>query len=185
MRPLNIRVVTGHQGIRQLKASFRKNWKHYLREALGLGIFMFSACTCKALLWGDAPGFHLTTGSEWHRSLLMGLLMGLTALSIFYAPITARSGSHTNPAVTLTFMRLGKMCPYDTTFFILAQFIGGTLGVMMASAWLGKLVSDPPVSYAITVPGVYGVIPAALLEYLMALTTMTIVLWTSGQVRLK
>jgi hypothetical protein len=42
------------------------------------------------------------------KNLLMGPLMGLTALFIFYSPWTAPSGSHINPAVTLTLLRLGQ-----------------------------------------------------------------------------
>jgi hypothetical protein len=39
-----IRIVTGKRGWVQLKASFKKNRNHYLQEALGLAIFMISAC---------------------------------------------------------------------------------------------------------------------------------------------
>jgi len=41
---MNIRAATGRGGFIQMKASFKKNAKHYFQEALGLAIFMISAC---------------------------------------------------------------------------------------------------------------------------------------------
>jgi len=50
---------------------------------------------------------------------------------------------------------------------------------------LGKIVSDPPVSYATTVPGEVGIWAAFAAEYLMAFGMMTLVLYTSNHPRLK
>ena len=44
----------------------------------------------------------------------MGLAMGVTAVSIIYSRWGQRSGAHMNPAVTLTYFRLGKVAPADT-----------------------------------------------------------------------
>src|SRR5262245_18811729 len=105
MRAMPIRIVTGTGGLSQMKASFKKNWIHYLQEALGLGIFMISACFFGALLSSRVGSFHLFIPNETTRSVT-GLLMGSTALFIFYSPLTAPSGSQINPAVTLSFLRL-------------------------------------------------------------------------------
>ena len=82
----------------------------------------------------------------------MGFLMGATALIIFYSPFTAPSGSHINPAVTVTFLRLNKMCPWDAVFYIIFQFVGGTIAVYFMAAILGDVLAAHPVNYAVTVP---------------------------------
>ncbi len=64
----------------------------------------------------------------------MGLLMGLTAILIIYSPWGRQSGAHINPAVTLTFWRLGKVRTWDAIFYMLAQFAGGALGVLLVLA---------------------------------------------------
>ena len=48
----------------------------------------------------------------------MGLAMGLTAIGIIYSPWGKQSGAHLNPAVTLTFFRLGKVAPWDAVFYV-------------------------------------------------------------------
>ena len=180
-----IRVYTGSKGFKQMKASFKMNWVHYAQEALGLGIFMISACFFSALLWGNDPSFHFTIENEMLRNIVTGILMGTTALFIFYAPFTAPSGAHINPAVTITFLRLDKMCRYDAMFFIIFQIAGGTSAVFMMGVLLGPVVTTAPVNYAVTVPGKAGVLPAAVTEYVIAVITMTMVLFTSAHTRLK
>ena len=87
------------------------------------------------------------------RRALMGLIMGLTAIAIIYSPWGQQSGAHINPAVTLTFWRLGKIATWDAVFYVAAQFMGGLLGVLVVLALLGAIFADPPVSYVATLPG--------------------------------
>ena len=42
------------------------------------------------------------------RNVVGGVAMGLTAIALIHSPWGKRSGAHMNPAVTLTFLRLGK-----------------------------------------------------------------------------
>ena len=168
-----------------MKASFKKNWKHYLQESLGLGIFMLSACFFSALLWGNDANFHLTIANEMLRNIAMGIAMGSTALFIFFSPFTAPSGSQINPAVTITFLRLNKMCPFDAMFYIIFQFIGGTIAVFIIAALLGNAVTTAPVNYAVTVPGKYGTTTAAITEFFIAVMMMVMVLFTSANEKLK
>src|SRR5581483_1127641 len=84
-----------------------------------------------------------------------------------------------------TFLRLNKMCRYDAMFYIISQFIGGTVAVFIMAALLGKNLTDAPVNYAVTVPAKFGVIAAAVTEYAIALITMMMVLFTSNNNKLK
>ncbi len=180
-----IRIDTGSNGWKQLSASFRKNWRHYLQETLGLGIFMISACFFGAMLFSpQSPWFHVA-GNALNRNMIMGGAMGLTALFIFYSPWTAPSGAQINPAVTLTFLRLNKMCRYDAFFYILFQIAGGLLAVYLMRWLMGSLLIAPPVNSVATVPGKTGGGAAMLVEFLIAFITMGMVLFTADHQKLK
>jgi len=158
---------------------------HYLQEALGLAIFMISACFFGAMLEGRNSSWHLAIPGSFARTVIMGLLMGLTALLIFYSPFTSPSGSHINPVVTLTFLRLGKMCHWDAVFYVLFQFTGGTVAVFIMQWIMGSILTNPPVNSVATIPGNSGIVPAFAMEFFMAFVTMTMVLFTSASKKFK
>jgi aquaporin Z len=85
------------------------------------------------------------------RRLLIGIVVGMTAISIIYSPWGKRSGAHLNPAVTLTFWRLKKLRPIDAVFYIFSQCLGGILGIWIAGLLLGKTIADPAIKYIVTV----------------------------------
>jgi aquaporin Z len=179
MRIMPIRVFTGSSGARQMKASFQKNWKHYLQEALGLAIFMMSACFFGALLEAKNSPVRMALSDSFTRTAIMGVLMGLTALFIFYSPLTSASGSHINPAVTLSFLRMDKMCRYDAFFFVIAQVSGGTMAVYIMQWLMGGILTEAPVNTVVTIPGKMGKWIAFATEFIIAFVTMTMVLFTS------
>ncbi len=180
-----IQVTTGRSGWLQLKAAAGKNWRFYLQEAFGLYIFMVSACFFGTKLFAPGSAWVHSIPDETMRNVIMGIAMGLTALFIFYSPWTAPSGSQINPAVTLSFLRLGKMCRYDAFFYVVAQFIGGTIAVYMMQYLMGNMMTDAPVNSVVTVPGKYGMKWAIAAEGLIAFTTMTMVLFSSSGEKLK
>lgn len=180
-----IQVFTGSKGIKQLKAAFQKNRKHYLQEALGLAIFMVSACFFGAMLFSEKSPWHNLIPTETLRNVLMGVAMGSTALFIFYSPLTSPSGSQINPAVTLTFLRLDKMCRYDALFFIIAQFLGGTVAVFIMQWIMGSILTNAPVNSVTTVPGKSGTGWALVTEFIIAFITMSMVLFTSNHKKWK
>lgn len=147
-------------------------------ESAELGIFMISACFFTALLEHPAsPALRLIPNS-FVRNALIGLAMALTAVSIIYSGWGKQSGAHMNPAMTLTFFRLGKIEPWDAFFYVIAQFFGGVFGVVVASLLLGMVVAHPSVNYAITRPGPLGVkvafLAEALISFVLLLTVLTV-----------
>lgn len=185
MRVMPIKIITGRTGLVQMKASFKKNWKYYLQEALGLGIFMVSACFFSAMLFSEKSSWYRFFPNSMEKNIVMGIMMGLTALFIFYSKWTSSSGSQINPAVTLTFLRLDKMCRYDAMFFIIFQFIGGTAAVYLMRLIMGHILIDAPINSVVTVPGKAGLVPAFITEFIIAFITMSMILFTSNNDRLK
>lgn len=152
--------------------TLRRHWPEYLIEAWGLGTFMVSAGLFATLL--EAPGSPVreAIGDPLIRRLLMGLAMGTTAIAIIYSRWGKQSGAHINPAVTLGFLRLGKIRPLDAAFYVAAQFAGGAIGVLLVTLVLGGAFTQPPVNYVNTLPGDAGVGVAYLTEVLMAFGLM-------------
>jgi aquaporin Z len=116
--------------------------------------------------------------------MLMGLAMGLTATLIIYSPWGQRSGAHINPAVTLTFWRLGKVATWDAVFYVVAQFAGGLLGVLALARLLGAVFEEPPVAYVATMPGPGGVTVALVAEVVISFGLMSMVLFATNTPRL-
>lgn len=150
-------------------------------EAWGLGTFMVSACAFAVLLFH--PASPLISINSMIRSVLMGAAMGLTAIAIILSPWGKRSGAHINPAITLTFWRLGKIKFWDAVFYILAQFAGGSLGVLVAWLIFGELLADASVNYVVTMPGKAGTSAAFAAEIVISFLMMTMVLISSNLAR--
>jgi aquaporin Z len=160
---------------------FRRHWPLYVYEGLELAIFMVSACACTVWLFDPSyPALHLIP-SALVRRLLMGASMGLTAVLIIRSPMGKRSGAHFNPAITLTYLRLGKIAWPDAVFYVIFQFLGGAFGVGVAALCFHGVLAAPSVDYAITVPGVYGTSAAFFAELFMAALLMGVVLWATNR----
>src|SRR5437879_3967429 len=157
--------------------ALQRHGPEYLMEAAGLGIFMIAACGFATLLGQTIPNLFL-------RRVTMGLAMGLTAINIIYSPWGKQSGAHINPSVTLTFLRLGKVQMWDAFFYIVSQFAGAVLGVVLVARFLGKELADPAVRYVVTVPGDHGLWVALLAEFIIAFGMMSTVLYFSNHHRL-
>ena len=163
-----------------MPAALKHHWPEYLMEAAGLGLFMLSACVFATLLDHPASPVRQAISAPLQRRLLMGLAMGLTAVSLVYSPWGKQSGAHLNPSLTLTFLRLGKVAPWDALLYVVAQCIGGVLGVRFASMLLGHVLADPAVNYVATVPGASGVSVAFLAEVVISGVLMIVVLTVSN-----
>ena len=149
-------------------------------EAAGLGLFMLSACVWATLLQHPASPVAQVIHQPLLQRFLMGLAMALTAIGLIYSPWGKQSGAHLNPAVTLTFMRLGKVAPADALWYVLAQFVGGSFGVVLAATLLRPWIADPAVNYVVTIPGRFGPGVAFVAEVVISCVLMTVVLRVSN-----
>jgi aquaporin Z len=164
--------------------ALKHHWPEYVIEGTCLGLFMISAFTFGAILEHPASPVHQALPNPLLRRFLMGLAMGVTAISIIYSPWGKQSGAHINPATTLTFFRLGKVAKWDALFYIISQFIGGLAGALLASAMLANWAAHPSVHYVATVPGSMGVGPAFLAEIIITFILMMVILHVSNNVRI-
>jgi aquaporin Z len=162
----------------------RHHLAEYAIEAVGLGIFTLSAAVVTALLELPTSPLRQTIADSLLRRFLIGIAMGLTAIAIIYSPWGKRSGAHINPAVTLTFWRLKKIETWDALCYIVAQCIGGWLGLLIAAVLLGSAIADPTVNYVVTIPGRQGDLVAFLAEFAISFGLMTLVLNVSNQMRM-
>lgn len=164
--------------------ALRRHYPEYLMEAAGLGLFMISATMFTALFeHPESPIYRSITDPLLRRSLI-GIAMGLTAISIIYSPWGKQSGAHLNPAVTLAFFRLGRIKQNDVVWYILAQFVGGFLGILIAAKILGNSIANPAVNYVVTMPGSSGTIVAFCAELAISFGMMTMILIVSNNSKL-
>jgi aquaporin Z len=144
---------------------------------------MVAACLFATLLEHPASPARQALPDPWQRRVPMGLAMGATAVALVYSPWGRRSGAHLNPALTLTFWRLGKVAGWDAAFYVLAQFLGGLAGVGTAALVLEPWLGSPAVNYAATVPGVPGAAVAWVAEGAISFGLMLVVLTVSNSRR--
>ena len=163
--------------------ALRRHWPEYLIEGWALGTFMVSAGIVATLLGAPASPLQRLIATPAERNAVAGIAMGLTAIALIHSPWGKRSGAHMNPAVTLTFLRLGKIKPWDAIFFIVAQVLGGTAGILLVAAAAGRAFTDPPVSYAATLPGPGGAGVAFAAELAISLGLMLSVLTLAASAR--
>jgi aquaporin Z len=165
---------------RLMISALRAHWPMYLMEAGGLALFMISASLFGVILEHPDSSVHRIIVDPFHRRVLMGVAMGLTAIALIYSPLGKRSGAHLNPSVTLAFLRLGRIKSQDAVFYIAAQFAGGIAGVMIAWYFLGSRLAQRPPHFVATIPGMNGVILAFVAEAVISAMLMLVVLFVSS-----
>jgi aquaporin Z len=157
-----------------------RHWPEYFMEAALLGLFMISACAFTVLLEFPGSAVRQAVPDPGVRRFLTGLAMGSTAIALIYSPWGKQSGAHFNPSTTLTFWWLGKVRSQDATWYIVAQFVGSAVGVMIAHALLGPRLADPTTHFAATVPGAAGSAVAFVAEAGISFVLMSIILRVSN-----
>ena len=168
----------------QLIKILRKNWRTYLIEAWALGMFMVSASLFVILIEHPSLPIKNLVESAIVRRFLVGLAMGITAVLLIYSRWGKRSGAHMNPAVTLTFFMLHRISFPDMFWYIIFQFAGGYLGVAIFKWFFFDFISNPMVSYVVTIPGAFGNGLAFFNEFMLSLIIIGTVLFSSNSKKL-
>jgi aquaporin Z len=82
--------------------ALKQHWPEYLMEGTCLGLFMMSAFTFGTILEHPASAIHQAIPDPLLRRFLMGLAMGLTAISIVYSPWGKRRFLSKFPSISST-----------------------------------------------------------------------------------
>jgi len=180
----SVRALRRREGLSAV-ASLVFHWPEYLMEAAELGLYMFLTCAFTALLQHPASPVRHFIPNPIARRAVMGLAMGLTILAIVMSPWGKQSGGHFNPAITLTFYRLGKVEFWDFWFYVIAQFVGAIGGVCLARCVLHGALGDGAVRYAVTVPGIFGRDIAFAGELTISFILMLTILVVTNRARLE
>ena len=108
--------------------------------------------------------------------------MGLALVTMIYSPWGRRSGTHLNPAITLAYLRLGKIGRWDALFYTLAQVAGGAVAVtLLRSGALLPATTQPSLLSASIGPT--NEWAAFVTELVLSGSAMLLILYTSNHER--
>lgn len=166
--------------------SLKKNYLLFLQEALGLFIFMISACFFAGFLEHKDTFIHLHITNSDIRLAIMAIAMGFTALFIFLSPLTATSGAFINPSVTIMRWRLGQLSLENMIWYSFFQTAGGLAAVYIMKFLMGEILTAPPVNYVVTVPSESSnLLSVGFTETLIGFIMITMVLFLSDVKKMK
>jgi len=157
-----------------LAGALRRHWPEYAIEAGFLAAFLL--CAGVASAWagsGDGSAAELVV-----RRLVAGVTMGLVLIAMIYSSWGRRSGTHLNPAITLAYVRLGKIGRWDALFYLLAQLAGA-----LAAVWLlrsGSLLPGVPQSLLSASTAPRNEWTSYLTEFVLSALGMLLILFTSN-----
>ncbi|MBQ8577813.1 MAG: aquaporin [Clostridia bacterium] len=103
--------------------------KKYIAECIGTFVLVFFACGTAAVV-----GCSAENGTGY---LLTALAFGLVIVAMAYS-IGNVSGCHINPAVSIAMLVSKKLSVKDFVGYVIAQFVGATLGAAVLMLFVGK-----------------------------------------------
>ena len=151
-----------------MREAFSHHWSRYLMEGAELGIFMTVALYLTIALEHPGTPLRRAIKSGLLRRFILGLGIGLTVMVLIYCPWGRQSGAQFNPAVTLARLSIDRIEPWDAFFYIIAQFIGGWLLLVLAGIPLKMLANHEKVKWVITEPKEMGTAAAFIAEFLIS-----------------
>lgn len=157
--------------------TLRRHWPEYAIEAGFLALFVLAAGVVSA--WSQGASGTLSAADLAVRRLAGGLAMGLALMAMIYSPWGRRSGAHLNPAITLAYLRLGKIGKWDACAYLLAQAGGGLLAVAVLRSGALLPAAVPPSLLSVSI-GPSNEWAAFVTELVMSAGAMLLVLFTTN-----
>ena len=151
-----------------MREAFSHHWSRYLMEGAELGIFMIVALYLTIALEHPRAPLRRAIKSGLLRRFILGIGIGVTVMVLIYCPWGRQSGAQFNPAVTLARLSIDRIEPWDAFFYIVAQFIGGWLLLVLAGIPLKMLADHEKVKWVVTEPKEMGTAAAFIAEFLIS-----------------
>lgn len=104
------------------------HWPEYGAELVGTALLVFVGLS--AVVFDFGRGLPMSSWIPDHstRLLITGLIFAGSGSLVAISPFGKLSGAHINPSVSLAFWAQGKMHIHDLFGYMLAQFLGATIG---------------------------------------------------------
>jgi len=128
------------------------HWSEYGAELLGTAFLVFVGLSAVVFDFGKGLPMSSLIPSHSIRLLITGLMFAGSGSLVAISPLGKLSGAHINPSVSLAFWVQGKMHHQDFIGYVIAQFIGATLGAILLVMIWGNYAHS--VNNGMTLPGV-------------------------------
>jgi aquaporin Z len=102
--------------------------REYLAEFLGTALLLVGGLSAVVFDFATPSPMRHWVPDETLRRLLTGVLFAGTGTAVVYSRLGQTSGGHLNPAVTLAFLRLGKITGRGPAGYMLAHVLGALTG---------------------------------------------------------
>ena len=148
---------------------------------MGVVLFMIASCGTAVLFHHPASPVRQFLGeSKLLRRTVQAFVIGIFLLFILFNPAGKRSGSHINPAVTLSFRYLGKISAADAFWYITFQCIAAVISGFTLYQLLQTWYPHFDVNYNLSAPKPEkGGWPVAFLaEFIISAILMLVTLTT-------
>jgi aquaporin Z len=145
-------------------------WNLFLAEFAGTALLLLIGLSVVIFLFGTGSPMSEIIPNLKIRQVISGLLFGSTGGLISISALGKVSGSHINPAVTMTFWIYRKLSGRVAIIYVAAQLLGAVTGTLPLLLWgqLGKSIF-----FGATMPGKGYTVQEALLGEVI--TTFTYV----------
>ena len=127
------------------------HWAEYTAELVGTLFNIFVGLSAVVFDFGQDLLMEHLIPNHSIRLLITGLIYSGSGALFAISPLGKLSGAHINPSVTLAFWVHGKMHRQDAVGYIVAQFLGSTLGAILLVLVWGKYAGS--VNNGMTLPG--------------------------------